>query len=78
MVQLSVYDLVTNYFRYQTDKPNESSIRMRHDDAIKWLEAVRDGEISPAIEGEEADADTVAGAPIVVSSCIRGWSERDY
>ncbi len=76
VVQLSVYDLVSAYFRYQTDKPNEDNIRKRHDDAIKWLEAVRDGDISPALDGLD-DSDDVAGAPLVVSSTIRGWTERE-
>jgi phage gp36-like protein len=77
VVQLACYDLVTNYHRYTTDKPNEDSLRKRHDDAIKWLEAVRDGEISPAIADDDDDASTVPGAPVFVSSTIRGWTSRE-
>ena len=40
VVQLSAYDLVTDKFRYQNDKPNEDTIRKRHDDAIQWLQWV--------------------------------------
>ncbi len=78
VVQLSVYDLVTDLYRYQTDKPNEDTIRKRHDDAIQWLKWVADGTLGAPVGNDDGSADTgaVAGAPIVVSSCIRGWTER--
>ncbi len=75
VVQLSCYDLVTNYHRYTTDKPNEDNLRKRHDDAIKWLEMVRDGELSPALGSDDEDSST-AGAPSFVTSSIRGWTSR--
>jgi hypothetical protein len=78
VVQLSVYDLVTDLYRYQTDKPNEDTLRKRHDDAIQWLQWVADGTVgAPVSSDEEEDSDTVAGAPVVVSNCIRGWTERE-
>ncbi len=73
--QLACYDLIAN-LGYTTEKGNKDTLRMRHDDAIKWLEMVRDGEAAIPIPPDEEGGNSIAGAPIVVSSDIRGWTPR--
>ena len=76
VVQLSVYDLVTNYHRYTTDKPNEDSLRKRHDDAIQWLQWMVEGKIGAPVPPEDEGSSVDLGAPSVVTSDIRGWTPR--
>ncbi len=71
VVQLSVYDLISNR-GYDVDGKAPDIIRQRHDDAIKWLEAVRDGEIALVLP-DESEASDSPGAPIVNSDVLRGW-----
>ncbi len=70
--QLACYDLVSN-LGYTTDKDNQDNLRKRHDDAIKWLEMVRDGDIAGPVD-EEDTASTAA--PVVVSTRPRCWTSR--
>jgi phage gp36-like protein len=71
--QLACYDLVSNH-GYTTDKDNQDNLRKRHDDAIKWLEMVRDGEITPPLTDSGSSADD--GGADLVSATNRGWSNR--
>ncbi len=72
VVQLSCYDLVSN-LGYTTEHGNQDNLRKRHDDAIKWLEQVRDGEISLDIDEGDESGNAIPGVPIVRSSPSRGW-----
>ena len=73
VAQLSCYDLVSN-LGYTTDKGNQDNLRKRHDDAIKWLELVRDGDLGlGGITAGDGGGDVVAGAPVVASDHQRGW-----
>jgi len=75
VVQLSCYDLISNQ-GYTTQEGNQDNLRKRHDDAIKWLEQVRDGEISLELTGDDEEANATPGVPIVASNRLRGWSPR--
>ena len=72
--QLSCYDLVSN-LGYTVNKDNADNLRKRHDDAIKWLEAVRDGKIGPPIPATSLAAESALG-PVIASNEIRGWTPR--
>jgi phage gp36-like protein len=74
VVQLSCYDLVSNH-GYATSPDNQENLRKRHDDAIKWLEQVRDGKIDLQLPAED-DEPSDRGVPLVVSDRPRGWTDR--
>lgn len=76
VMQLAVYDLVTNKFRYQTDGPNEDSIRKRYDDAIEWLKWVADGTVAAPIPATDGVELSELGPALVTSNVIRGWTSR--
>jgi phage gp36-like protein len=71
--QLSCYDLVSN-LGYETGTGNQDNLRKRHDDAIKWLEAVRDGDLPFPGSGDDSASD--AGEVLMHSSRPRGWTHR--
>lgn len=68
--QLSCYDLVSN-LGYTTDKGNQDNLRKRHDDALAWLEMIRDREIALQVTEEDGSS---ANGPVITAVCQRGWS----
>lgn len=42
------------------------------DDALKWLQQVASGLVSPAL-GDSSGGTPVPSAPVVISNCRRGW-----
>lgn len=75
-VAVSVYWLLSAR-GYNPEAGADVNIRDRYLDAIRWLEGVAKGTITPDIADSSTRA-VVGGpaAPIVISSSQRGWSNR--
>jgi phage gp36-like protein len=59
---------------YNPDGGSDSNIRMRHDDALRWLEAVARGSariLSP--DNVDATPSTYEGSSYTVTRAKRGW-----
>lgn len=76
---IASYDVLTAR-GYNPEAGGDVTIRIRYEDAIRWLERVSDGKISPSIVDSSVGAtdvgDTTAGGPELVTSSSRGWSSR--
>jgi phage gp36-like protein len=56
---------------FNPDSKNDSAVRMRHDDAIRWLERVADGKATPTLI--DSNPVGVLRGPRVASKTPRGW-----
>jgi phage gp36-like protein len=77
VAQLAAYDLIAA--RGRNPQGLDEDLRLRYQDAIKWLEGVRSGVITPTGISDSTPSQT-AGTPgyepVVVSSSQRGYSTR--
>lgn len=71
VVAIAVWDLMTGVRGMNPDGSDET-IRMRYDDAIRWLERVADGRLRPA-GLVDSTPDVFEGASFVVTTPKRGW-----
>ena len=69
--QLACYDLVSN-LGYTTENGNQDNLRKRHDDALAWLEMIRDRELASPVT-EDGGSSSATG-PVITAVCQRGWS----
>lgn len=71
---IAAYDLMTR--RGYNPEGGDEQLRLRYEDAIRWLERVADGKVTPPAE-DSSTAGTSAsaglGSPEVRSGTKRGW-----
>lgn len=68
---IATYDLMSHR-GYNPETGGDPNIRARYDDAIRWLEKVASGQISPSVT-DSAPAASEAGRARVSSKPARGW-----
>lgn len=73
-VSIACYWLMTND-GYNPAAGADTSIRDRYLDAIKWLEKVAMGTVTPDVVDSSTDP-AASGRPRVITSSQRGWSSR--
>lgn len=70
---IAAYDLMTR--RGYNPEGGDANLRLRYDDAIRWLERVADGRIAPAVTDSATSTQTTAGTwgASVKTNPRRGW-----
>lgn len=68
---VAVYDLLSRR-GYNPEQGADDNIRARHDDAVRWLEKVAAGLVSPSVTDSSTPATAGSGAR-VRSHDARGW-----
>ncbi len=64
-------------FGINPNSPDFPALRSLYDDAIGWLEEVRDEEIVPQyVDSEGTPGNVEEGGPFVITATSRGYSER--
>lgn len=70
VVAIAVYDLMTR--RGYNPDGTDSNIRLRYEDAIRWLDRVAAGRLTPA-DIVDSTPEVFEGGSFVVSKAKRGW-----
>lgn len=73
---IAVYDLLSAR-GYNPDAGADSNVRQRYEDAIRWLERIAGGQVTPAVTDSgssgESGSGASAGVARVFTSESRGW-----
>lgn len=73
---IAAYDLLSSR-GYNPDAGADTNVRQRYEDAIRWLERVAAGQVTPDVTDSGSGGDegngSAAGAARVFSSEPRGW-----
>ena len=85
-IDIAVWDLMSRFVGFNPEAPGDVAIYRRYQDAIKFLQDVRDRKNAPASitdsgtvsNGQPVQSGAISGAPMVISSTSRGFSSRNY
>lgn len=67
--------LVTRGFN--PDAPGDQAVRIRYEDAIRWLEKVAAEQVTPLVtDSSQGSSAGVSATPLIESATQRGWSSR--
>lgn len=71
---VAAYDLLSAR-GYNPDAGADSNVRQRYEDAVRWLEGVAAGRVTPAVtdSGSSGSSGSGAGVARVFTSDPRGW-----
>ena len=69
---IAAYDLMTQ--RGYNPEGGDSNLRLRYEDAVRWLERVASGTVRPAVTDSTPTSSTaMPSGPVVRTSSKRGW-----